>query len=234
MLLLFVSFLPFTTSLMAVHLNDPGERPAVVAFGLNLTLAALLVNVLLGYAARRPGVAADDVAPTDGDTIAAGRGLSDSGPLEKSVREDDDRGAGCEREQREHKPEHHGARARPGRRVLGLRDQLRRPLLQGPELRQPVRTPGRRSRRPRLLDGHLRRRFRLDVGLVLRWPHDVDRVGVPVAPAVPHGPQRAPPARPAPAERKAARAHLGGLAGTGLTAAVPAETATADRHGDPA
>lgn len=62
LLLLFVSFLPFTTSLMATRLNDPGERLAVVIFGLNLTLAALLVNVLVGYSARSPGLAADDVA----------------------------------------------------------------------------------------------------------------------------------------------------------------------------
>jgi len=62
LLLLFVSFLPFTTSLMATHLNDPGERLAVVIFGINLTLAALLVDVLVGYAAQSPGIAADDVA----------------------------------------------------------------------------------------------------------------------------------------------------------------------------
>lgn len=62
LLLLSVSFLPFTTSLMATHLNDPGERLAVVIFGLNLTLATLLVNVLVGYAARSHGLAADDVA----------------------------------------------------------------------------------------------------------------------------------------------------------------------------
>lgn len=62
LLLLFVSFLPFTTSLMAHHLDDPGERLAVLLFGVNLTLAALLVNVVVGYAARTPGLAADDVA----------------------------------------------------------------------------------------------------------------------------------------------------------------------------
>ncbi len=62
LLLLFVSFLPFTTSLMATHLNDSGERLAVVIFGINLTLAALLVSVLVGYAGWSPGLAADDVA----------------------------------------------------------------------------------------------------------------------------------------------------------------------------
>lgn len=62
LLLLFVSFLPFSTSLMATNLNESGERLAVVLFGLNLTLAALLVNVVLHYASRTPGLAADDVA----------------------------------------------------------------------------------------------------------------------------------------------------------------------------
>lgn len=61
-LLLFVSFLPFTTRLLAVHLGDAEEDVAVVIFGANLTLAALLVNVLVAYAARTPGMAADDVA----------------------------------------------------------------------------------------------------------------------------------------------------------------------------
>lgn len=62
LLLLFVSFLPFTTSLVAAHLDDAGERGAVVAFGLNLTLAALMVDLVIGYAARTPGLADDDVA----------------------------------------------------------------------------------------------------------------------------------------------------------------------------
>lgn len=50
--LLFVSFLPFTTSLMATHLTDAGQRPAVVLFGLNLTFANAMTVVLSGYASR--------------------------------------------------------------------------------------------------------------------------------------------------------------------------------------
>lgn len=50
--LLSVSFLPFTTSLMATHSTDDGQRIAVVAFGLNLTLGALMVNALIAYAGR--------------------------------------------------------------------------------------------------------------------------------------------------------------------------------------
>lgn len=62
LLLLFVSFLPFTTSLMATHLTDTGQHLAVVLFGANLTLGAGLLNVLVRYSARSAGLAADDVA----------------------------------------------------------------------------------------------------------------------------------------------------------------------------
>jgi uncharacterized membrane protein len=61
-LLLFVSFLPFTTSLLATHLDDSGRHVAVVIFGVNLLLASLMVNVLTGYAARKEGLADDDAA----------------------------------------------------------------------------------------------------------------------------------------------------------------------------
>jgi uncharacterized membrane protein len=61
-LLLFVSFLPFTTSLLATHLDDAGRHVAVVIFGINLTLASLMMNVLVGYSARKEGLAADDAA----------------------------------------------------------------------------------------------------------------------------------------------------------------------------
>jgi uncharacterized membrane protein len=63
-LLLFVSLLPFTTALMATHLQDAtGEKVAVLVFGLNLTLATTMVNVILRYAATAEGLAdqsADD------------------------------------------------------------------------------------------------------------------------------------------------------------------------------
>jgi uncharacterized membrane protein len=72
-LLLFVSFLPFTTSLLAVHLNDSDEDVAVVIFGANLTLTALLVNALVAYAARTPGVAADDVGEEELQAFAKER-----------------------------------------------------------------------------------------------------------------------------------------------------------------
>lgn len=58
-LLLLVSFLPFTTSLLATHLADDGEHVAVVIFGINLTLASVMVNVIFGHVARTPGLAID-------------------------------------------------------------------------------------------------------------------------------------------------------------------------------
>jgi uncharacterized membrane protein len=62
LLLLFVSFLPFTTNLMATHLADPGQHLAVILFGANLTLAAMLLSALVRYAARAEGLAVDDLA----------------------------------------------------------------------------------------------------------------------------------------------------------------------------
>ncbi len=64
-LLLFVSFLPFTTSLLANHLDDSAAHVAVVIFGVNLTLASLMVNVMFGYASRTEGVAANDAADAE-------------------------------------------------------------------------------------------------------------------------------------------------------------------------
>jgi uncharacterized membrane protein len=60
LLLLFVSFLPFTTTLLATHLADSGQRVAVLAFGLNLTLAALISGALTSYALHSDGLTDDD------------------------------------------------------------------------------------------------------------------------------------------------------------------------------
>jgi uncharacterized membrane protein len=75
LLLLFVSLLPFTTGVVANHLfesylavsNDisrsfGAERIAVVLFGVDMTMAALMLYLLIRHAARRPGLAVDDVA----------------------------------------------------------------------------------------------------------------------------------------------------------------------------
>jgi uncharacterized membrane protein len=85
MLLLFVSFLPFTTAIAATHLfesnltlhevtvSTPTERVAAVVFGLNLTLAALMVYLMLRHAGRTPGLAADDIAEEELQAFAKER-----------------------------------------------------------------------------------------------------------------------------------------------------------------
>jgi len=88
MLLLFVSFLPFTTAIAATHLfvsslpfthltatraGLPAERVAVVLFGLNLTLAALMVYLAIRHAGRTPGLAADDLAEEELQAFAKER-----------------------------------------------------------------------------------------------------------------------------------------------------------------
>ncbi len=88
LLLLFVSFLPFTTAIVAINLfatflplshltvfriGPVGERVAAVMFGLNLTLAALMIYRVIRYASRTPGIAADDVAEEELQAFASQR-----------------------------------------------------------------------------------------------------------------------------------------------------------------
>jgi uncharacterized membrane protein len=85
MLLLCVSFLPFTTAIAATHLfvsnltlheltvSSSAERVAVVLFGFNMTLAALMIYLMLRHAARTPGIAADDIAEEELQTFAKER-----------------------------------------------------------------------------------------------------------------------------------------------------------------
>jgi len=84
-LLLFVSFLPFTTGIAAIHLfasnltlhditiSTTAERVAAVVFGLNLTLAALMIYLMLRHAARTPGLAADGIAEEELQAFARER-----------------------------------------------------------------------------------------------------------------------------------------------------------------
>ncbi|MFN8032625.1 MAG: TMEM175 family protein [Mycobacterium sp.] len=58
--LLFVSFLPFTTKLFTTHMTDTGQRVAVVAFGLNLTVAAVVAGMMATYACRADRVSHDE------------------------------------------------------------------------------------------------------------------------------------------------------------------------------
>src|SRR3954452_24199826 len=75
LLLLLVSLLPFTTAIVATHLFTSfhsfdratsltfgAERLAVVLFGLNLTLAALTLYLVIRHASRGAGIPNDDVA----------------------------------------------------------------------------------------------------------------------------------------------------------------------------
>lgn len=50
--LLFVSFLPFSTSLLTKHLTGSAEHVAVVLFGINRTLGTLVSSVMISYVAR--------------------------------------------------------------------------------------------------------------------------------------------------------------------------------------
>jgi uncharacterized membrane protein len=87
-LLLFVSFLPFTTAVLATHLfasflpidqvtePQPGlgaERLAVVLFGVNLTLAALMNYLVMRHIDRTDELAADDVAEEQLQGFVRGR-----------------------------------------------------------------------------------------------------------------------------------------------------------------
>src|SRR5215470_4412724 len=58
---LFATVLPLSHDTV-LRPGIPAERVAVVLFGLNLTLAAFMVYRVIRYAARTPGMAADDVA----------------------------------------------------------------------------------------------------------------------------------------------------------------------------
>src|SRR5215470_13697252 len=58
---LFATVLPLSHDTV-LRPGIPAERVAVVLFGLNLTLAAFMVYRVIRYAARTPGIAADDVA----------------------------------------------------------------------------------------------------------------------------------------------------------------------------
>ena len=44
--LMLVAFIPFPTRLLAVYINSPEAQPASVAFGLTLTITAILFNLL--------------------------------------------------------------------------------------------------------------------------------------------------------------------------------------------
>lgn len=69
--LFFVSLLPFTTSLMTDYLGKSGAGVTVAVYGVDLFIASLLMSALISYAARTPGIVADEIA--DEELIAAVR-----------------------------------------------------------------------------------------------------------------------------------------------------------------
>ena len=87
-LLLFVSLLPLTTGILATHrfatflpldhLTEPHpgfgpERLAVVLFGVNLTMAALMMFLVIRHIDRADELAADDVVEKELKGFARGR-----------------------------------------------------------------------------------------------------------------------------------------------------------------
>jgi len=69
---LFATFLPLSHETV-LEPGSPAERVAVVLFGLNLTLAAFMIYRVIRYAARTPGMAADDVAEEELQAFARER-----------------------------------------------------------------------------------------------------------------------------------------------------------------
>src|SRR5579884_305789 len=59
MLLLGITFLPFPTAVLAVHLNDEGMRAAAVFFNGTFVVIAVLFNALWGYVVRAELFGAD-------------------------------------------------------------------------------------------------------------------------------------------------------------------------------
>jgi uncharacterized membrane protein len=49
--LMFIAFIPFPTRLLALHVTTDQAEPAALAYGITLTMTALLFNVLWRYAA---------------------------------------------------------------------------------------------------------------------------------------------------------------------------------------
>ena len=49
--LMFIAFIPFPTRLLALHVTTDQAEPAALAYGITLTMTALLINILWRYAA---------------------------------------------------------------------------------------------------------------------------------------------------------------------------------------
>ena len=63
--LLFLSLIPFTTSLMTNFVETADEKTGVIVYGLNLVLASALLTGVIRYAAAKPVLASGDTSDED-------------------------------------------------------------------------------------------------------------------------------------------------------------------------
>lgn len=61
--LMLIAFIPFPTRLLAENITSDGAQAAAVAYGVTMTLTAILFNVLWRYAASRRRLLRDDAEP---------------------------------------------------------------------------------------------------------------------------------------------------------------------------
>ena len=61
--LMLIAFIPFPTRLLALHINHDGAQAAALAYGITLTMTAILFNVLWGYAAWNRRLIRQDADP---------------------------------------------------------------------------------------------------------------------------------------------------------------------------
>lgn len=61
--LMLIAFIPFPTRLLALHINHNGDQAAALAYGITLTLTAILFNALWRYAAWHNRLIRQDADP---------------------------------------------------------------------------------------------------------------------------------------------------------------------------
>ena len=61
--LMLIAFMPFPTRLLALHIDNDGAQAAALAYGITLTLTALLINALWRYAAWNNRLIRNDADP---------------------------------------------------------------------------------------------------------------------------------------------------------------------------
>lgn len=61
--LMLIAFMPFPTRLLALHINNDGAQAAALAYGVTLTLTAVLINALWRYASWNNRLIRHDADP---------------------------------------------------------------------------------------------------------------------------------------------------------------------------